>query len=62
MPGSGGAPGRELVCDREGGVNPARPIRASAWRGRFGTAFGRGYSSGVWSVGIQSSTVTVNQI
>ena len=45
-----------------GGVNPARPIRASAWGGRFGTAFGRGYSSGVWSVGIQSSTVTVNQI
>lgn len=62
MPGSGRR-SRPGACLRPGGgVNPARPIRASAWGGRFGTAFGRGYSSEVWSVGIQSSTVTVNQI
>ena len=61
MPGSGGAPGRELVCDREGESTPpgqyGHPHGADA-----SEPFGRGYSSGVWSVGIQSSTVTVNQI
>lgn len=50
------------LCDREGESTPPGQWGASAWGGRPGAAFGSDYNLGVWGVGIQSSTVTVNQM